>query len=199
MQLDIQLTGTDVLAGKTVSFRRKYAKALLYAIRRAVRRDLTKVRKAIRKESGIGRTIWGKSGKSLSSQVKEIRERVSEGGSVLETGIQLKGLAKLIEQGGRTKEHTIESQKTRRLRQAKRFENRGRVNTAAFLRGLDSRGFLVFTVGGKLVFARKVKHRGSTIRAHGIAARIFNISTRAAAEREIAISTDKLMKETFGG
>jgi len=138
------------------------------ALRRAASRIRTAASKAIRSK-GVGRTLWGGGGR-FKKNVKGSRAllkigKVERSGGTTSITITAKGFPALMEQGGRTKAHIIESQRTRRLRVAATLEQKGRKNTAAFLRGAESRGLLAFRTGGRLAFATRVKHPGSHIPA----------------------------------
>lgn len=172
MDLSIELKGTEALAKNSVTFKKRYPRTVLNAMRRAIRRDITKIKAALKALSGLGQTVWAKRRGSIPQQVSLIQARVADGGQSLITGVKLKGLARLIEEGGRTKAHQIKPRTAPKL---------------------------AFKVAGNLVFARGVNHPGSPVRAHGIAGRIMANNTGPAVQREVYEATSKLITEIFSG
>lgn len=74
-------------------------------------------------KDGIGRRIWGKKNSGLKKLVRT--EKVAEVGDSFEAGVNVVGLAGLIEKGGRTERHDIKSKGRVLARRA--GENHGRV------------------------------------------------------------------------
>jgi hypothetical protein len=134
IDFSIEVRGLQETMDSFKQFRRRVPGTVLNAVRRPLRRRVTKVRQGIRRESGIGRSIWGKKGNAidLAKIVKLIKAKVA--GAQLVTGISLKGFPALIEEGGQVKPHAIKN---------------------AFGQG------------------KVAKHRGMTVRPHGIAKRVL--------------------------
>lgn len=107
MDLTLELTGVDELVKANATYARRLPGVVLNAIRRPLRRTVTKVRQRIRRESGIGKSIWGARGKAggLERVVRMISAKAS--GASIHTGIRLTGLPVLIEEGGQIKPHLI--------------------------------------------------------------------------------------------
>jgi hypothetical protein len=99
--IQINLAGAPELIAKSNRIRSLVSRVTLNAIRRVVRRHITTTKQDIRTQSGIGRSIWGKNASGLNTIVSLIRARMTP--EMIETGIKLKGLPKMIEEGGRTK------------------------------------------------------------------------------------------------
>lgn len=140
IDITLDLRGAEELIGTSRKIQGLIGRTTLNAMRRVVRRRITTTKKRIRTESGLGTSIWGKKGSGLEKMVTLIKARLTP--ETIETGIKLKGLPKLLETGGRTKAHDITSKS----------------------------GVLgPWTFNGRMMFAKTVKHPGSTIRPHGIA------------------------------
>lgn len=154
--LSLDMRGVSELLAKNRSFGRALKRALKNSLQRGARRSATETRKQVAAQSGIGRTIWGKNQSGLTKQKLVTAIEPRGGGEAVEgslsgdavvTGVRLRGIPKLVEEGGRTKAHTIKP--------------RG---------GAVGRERLAFVTGGKLVRPRSVRHPGSPIRPHGFAA-----------------------------
>jgi hypothetical protein len=105
VEISLQLKGVDKLMAQNRAFAGRLPGVVLNAVRRPIRRSITVIKKRIRTECGIGRSIWGKNGSGLDSVVTLLKARVSAGS--LETGVKVKGLPAMIEGGGRINPHTI--------------------------------------------------------------------------------------------
>jgi len=82
----------------------------------AIRRVLTSIRADAKTRipaDGLGRKIWGKKASGLNALLKRVAVRTS--GDSFSGGLEVKGLAGLIEQGGRTTEHRISAWRGRVL------------------------------------------------------------------------------------
>jgi hypothetical protein len=101
----VQLKGVDKLMASNEAFRKRLPGMVLNGMRNQIRRTITTVKRDIRTQSGIGQTIWGKNGSGLDKVVTLIQARVQ--GTNIETGIKLKGIPVLIEEGGRINPHFI--------------------------------------------------------------------------------------------
>lgn len=121
--------------------RREAMRRILNVARKGMRRIATQMRERIRRDSGLGRTIWGKKAGGLSKLVSVGRARQFPDG--FEIAVKLKGLPAMIEQGGHIKAHQIPKRKGGRL--------------------------MAFSVGGKRVFAKRVNHPGAAVRPHRFA------------------------------
>jgi hypothetical protein len=105
VELTLQLKGVDQLMAQNRAFAGRLPSTVLNAVRRPLRRQITVIKKRIRTECGIGRSIWGGNASGLNTVVTLIKARVKNG--ALETGVKVVGIPALIEQGGRIKPHTI--------------------------------------------------------------------------------------------
>ncbi len=108
IDLSLQVKGLEHLIETSKSFQRRLPNAVLNGIRRPLRRRLTKIKQRIRRETGIGRNVFGGkgNGSGLDRIVKMIRPKVGDSRTVV-TGVRLTGFASLLEQGGRIKPHLI--------------------------------------------------------------------------------------------
>lgn len=105
------------------------------AMKRVLRRARTVAAGKIRSR-GIGRALWGK-GRSTATLSLKV-ERVKRSGTTLSGGLEAKGVAAMIDQGGMTKPHVIKPKN-------------GTV--------------LALKLPGGRAFARAVRHPGSRIPA----------------------------------
>lgn len=168
IELSLELKGDEILIAASKKFRAALPKTAANAARRVLRRRITTIKKRIRAESGIGRSIWGSKGGGLDKLVTLIRPTGTE--DTLSTGVKLKGLPRMIEEGGQTKPHVIKAKNAPRL---------------------------AFVVGGHPVFVKQVDHkRGSVIRPHGIAAAEMKAAQYDLA-REVNESIAKLKASLF--
>lgn len=166
MDLHLQLKGVDALMKQSVTFQKKLPTNVLNSIRRQVRRTITTVKRDIRQSSGIGRRIWQKNASTLNKLVTLVRARVRD--NAIETGISLKGLPGLIEQGGQIKRHEIKG-----------------------------KPWLIFTGKQGLVFAKKVQHPGAAVRRHSYADQAVK-RDESAVQLEVRTGITTLIGETFG-
>jgi hypothetical protein len=106
----------------------------------AIRRGMTFARSLVIdriRRTGVGRALWGRKAKGARLMVP--RQRVTRSGNVIHGGLLLKGLAAMIETGGRTRSHVILPKNA---------------------------GVLALKLsGGAVAFATKVVHPGSRIPA----------------------------------
>lgn len=103
--IDIDLHGMEALLESSKRFRRGLTRTIANSLRRGVRKTITDTKRDIRTGSGIGVAVWGRKPSGLNKIVTLIRVRADEAQVV--TGIKLKGLALLIEQGGQIAPHKI--------------------------------------------------------------------------------------------
>lgn len=172
MDLTLEFKGIDKLMAANQSYARRFPNVVLNAIRRPLRRTVTKIRQRIRKESGIGKSIWGRHGKAkgLETFVREVRTKVV--GTSIHAGIRLTGLAAMIEQGGKIKPHLIKI-KAHPIKNA--FGFRGTIQHPGMV----------------------VKHPGASVRAHFFAQReMAGISSQVV--EAIRQDLEKLKVKTFG-
>jgi hypothetical protein len=169
---DFTLKGEEVLRAASKEFRKAIPRVAVNAMRRVLRRRITVIKKRMVAESGVANTIWGKGAKSLGAQVTLIKPRGTEEG--ITTGIKLKGLAAMIEQGGTTAPHPIKAKNADRLV----FLGTGKFS-------------------GGLVMTKTVNHPGSRIRPHGIAARELQ-GAGPDCLREVSDAIAKLRIKIFG-
>lgn len=170
MDLDVELRGVDVLIEANETFRRRLPFNVLSSLRQQVNRTIATVKKDIAQRSTFGRKIWGKNPKGLDKQVTFIKFRVTADGGV-ETGIKLVGIPRLLEDGGRIKEHTI--------------------------RGNP---FLIFSAPwakGLAVIAKKVNHPGGPVPARRFAAQAMERDSGSALA-EVSAGVNRLIGEVFG-
>lgn len=169
--IELDLRGVAELAQKNTRFLRDAGKALKNSLTRTTRRGATAVKRDVR-ASGIGRRIWGKDPSGLTKQklVAAISPRVR--GDAIEAGLRFKGIPKLIEEGGRIKQHKII--------------------------GKTKRGLLVFEGHRGTVFARGVRHPGGPVRQHGFGAAWLRQNESMISE-DVNQSIRKVVEETYGG
>lgn len=103
--IEIELRGAEALIAASKRFRNGLRKTVENSLRRGVRKTIKDTKRDIQTGSGIGRTIWGKNPVGLSKLVTLIRVRGSE--TAIETGMKLKGLPRMIEEGGQIRPHRI--------------------------------------------------------------------------------------------
>lgn len=104
----IDLKGAEDLVESSERFRKGFTRAVDHSFRRSLRKTATATRKDIAGQSGFGRSVWGQRsewGRSvkLSKIVGLIRLRIRD--EHVEAGLYLRGMAKVIEEGGRVKPH----------------------------------------------------------------------------------------------
>ena len=109
LEFTMELKGVDKLIASNKTYAKRLPGVVLNAVRRPLRRKVTRIKQRIKRESGLGKSIWGAKGKGvgLDKIVKLIKSKVSGDGTSLITGVSLKGLPVLIEQGGQIKPHII--------------------------------------------------------------------------------------------
>jgi len=78
--------------------------AIMNGMRNWVRQVQRETVTAIRSK-GVGRALWGVKGKGARLMVKTVR--VKRAGDTYRSGVDLQGLAALMETGGKTKKHVI--------------------------------------------------------------------------------------------
>lgn len=105
IDMKLELRGLDRFIQASNTFERRLPSAILNGIRRPLRRRITKIKQRIKRECGIGKSIWGSKGQGLDKLVTMIRARVVKGH--IQTGVRLKGLPAMIDQGGQIAPHTI--------------------------------------------------------------------------------------------
>ena len=139
--------GRRVVARKSVSQFRRDVRILRKEIDKValptIRGFQAEVRKRARKGykgTSLGRALWGRGRQRNRSSnpplvLKTIRARLSASQGGFTGGVLVKGIAALIETGGRIERHTI-----------------------------HGKPFLYFEAGGRLVRARSVKHPGAPVR-----------------------------------
>jgi hypothetical protein len=167
--ISISMSGVREGEAQLRKFARMLDRPIINALRRGLTRVATATKNEIRTRSGIGRSIWAKKASTLSKQV--YRMKVTKRGEDLETGIKLKGIPALIEEGGRIAAHSIRPK---------------------------SRPFLAFQASGRWIFTRKpVQHPGSMVHRHGFAKAAMDREAPAIVEemnRQIGV----LKEESFG-
>lgn len=97
----------------------------------AIRRVLTSIRtdaKARIPQDGLGRKIWGQKASGLNALLKRVAVRTQ--GDSFTGGLEVKGLAGLIEKGGRTTEHPISAWRGAVLARKPGFFARGTAGVA---------------------------------------------------------------------
>lgn len=168
MDFALSITGAAEREAELLKFARMLDRPVINAFRRGVRRIASQIRPSFL-GTGIGRAIWGKRASGLSKLVYGMR--VTKVGDELQTGIKLKGIPALLEDGGRILPHVIKPKNA---------------------------PFLVFQAGGRWVrTAKGVRHPGMPLLAHNFARTAIARETPAIIEdlnREIGI----LKQETFG-
>lgn len=91
---------------------RAFTKTKNAPIVNAIRRTITAIRTDAKNripEDGLGRAIWGQNVIGLNKLIKRVVVRTV--GDSFTGGLEVKGLAGLIEKGGRTAEHPISAQR----------------------------------------------------------------------------------------
>lgn len=101
IDITLDLRGAAELIGTSKKIQGLVGRTTLNAMRRVVRRTITKSKARFRTESSIGKAVFGKKGSGLDKVVTLIKARLTP--ELIETGIKLKGLPRLIEEGGKTK------------------------------------------------------------------------------------------------
>lgn len=174
IQISLEMKGDEALIAASNRYRKGIPRVTLNATRRVLRRAVTVIKKDIRSRSEFGRNLFTKrgSGPDLNKLVTVIRARGTE--DSIDTGIRLKGLPKIIEQGGVTEKHTIKPRSAPRLA----FQGTGRFS-------------------GGLIFAKVVNHPGSTVRPHGYAAAVHR-TLGPLLTREVGTALANLKAATFG-
>jgi hypothetical protein len=117
ISLSASVSGVKEREAELRKFARMLDRPVINAFRRGVRRIATEVRTKMRGE-GIGRSIWGRKPASLTKQVYGMR--VTKVGDELTTGVKLKGLPAMIEEGGRVRPHQIKPRPGKALASAAR-------------------------------------------------------------------------------
>lgn len=147
IDLQINLRGVEEILAKNARFLPVLRRAVVNSLRRTTRRAATEVKADVRTRSGIGRKIWGKDPSGLTKQglISIIQPQVR--GDSIEAGLKLRGIPRLLEEGGRYGPHTIRSKRGGFLV----FEGRPRGEFGT----------------SSMVVTRKVEHRGSPVRPHG--------------------------------
>jgi hypothetical protein len=181
--LSLDMRGVAELLAKNASFARALKRAIKNPLQRGARKSATEARKQI-PSSGIGRTIWGKNPSGLTKQklVTAIEPRGGgesvDGtltGDAVVTGVKLRGIPRLLEDGGRIKPHTIKP--------------RGGAVGRARLAFMGSRG---------LVMPRSVRHPGAPVRAHGFAAATLQRNGPAIVA-DVNLSVQNAVAEAYAG
>jgi len=167
IELQLDIRGAERILEGCRTFQRQVSRGFENALRRGVRRALKDVNNDIRNRSGLGRSIWGKKGKGLKAFATLIRPRRE--GEMVETGIKFRGLAALIEKGGRIAPHKITP-----------------------VEG----GKLIFEGRSGRVFAKVVNHPGAPVRAHGYGRQAVEKHAPAIAA-EVNESVGKVLQEAF--
>jgi hypothetical protein len=103
--IEIDLHGAEAFLESSKRFRNGLRRTIENSLRRGIRKTITATKTDIRTDSGLGRTIWGRKPAGLNKLVTLIRVRGGE--TAIETGMKLKGLPRLIEQGGQIRPHAI--------------------------------------------------------------------------------------------
>lgn len=168
--ISLEMKGADLLVAKSQTFQKRLPAAVLNGIRGQVRKTITKVRRQIRTESGIGRSKWSRARPGwIDRQVNLLRARIGSDGKSVETGIKLSGMPRIIEVGGRLKPHKIEGNP-----------------------------WLVFKAkDGRLVSLHRVNHPGAPVRAHSYARKALDQDANLI-NVEVAKRIDKLTEAVFG-
>lgn len=107
IDLRIEFSGVKQLMAQNAAFAKRLPGVVTNAMRRPLRHKATRVRQRIRRETGIGKSVWGFKGGQIGLErvVKVIRPRIK--GDSLITGLRLTGLPAMIETGGQIKPHII--------------------------------------------------------------------------------------------
>lgn len=174
IQFDFTLAGDKELLKALPAYRKQLPKVCRNAMQRVLRKKVTLIKKRIKTESGIGRTIWGRHGKGagLDKLVYVGKPFGSEDGITLP--VKLKGLPAMIEKGGKTAKHPITPTRGGRL---------AFPGTKQF--------------AGQLILAKAVNHPGAHIRSHGFASQVLsNAGPEIIAE--VSASIAKLKQKLFG-
>lgn len=104
--MSVETTGFKEREAELRGFARILDRPVLDAFQRGAKRIAEQTRTDIASE-GIGRSIWGKKPRGLTRVVQEIRPEKT--GDELISGVRLKGIPAMIEEGGRIQTHKIKA------------------------------------------------------------------------------------------
>jgi len=108
----MQVFSPEQMADALDRFGKDAPREQINAIRRAMTFARSIVIKRVR-STGVGRALWGRKGSGARLMVP--RQRVTRSGGVIHGGLLLRGLAAMIDAGGRTLPHEIKPKKARVL------------------------------------------------------------------------------------
>lgn len=167
IDLRISLTGVEQWLKNILSFRRSLPVRTGAALEGHVATRLAAIRRDFETKSGLGRSLDRKGRAHFDGIVVAVKTRLQNGG--IETGVELRGLAAVIEKGGRLRAHTI--------------------------KGKPSLAFV--GKGGRRVVVPSVNHPGGRVRPHELAVGDLKRSAPGAAAA-VTRAVDRLKAETFG-